>query len=78
MKGERSGLQVALEVAAILVAVGVQVVAELYLTDADFRYRVDVGAGRLRHWLRRRRWETRWAAMTGWQREAVEQVHGPQ
>lgn len=76
--GQRSTLQVLLEVTAVLVAIGVQVAGELYLTDADFRYRVDVGARRVRHWIRRRRWEMRWAQMTGWQRELVEQVHGPQ
>lgn len=78
MNGQRSTLEVLLQATALLVVVGAQVAAELYLVDADFRYRVDVGAGRIRHWLRRKRWEMRWASMAGWQREAVEQVHGKQ
>ena len=78
MKGERSGLQVLLEVSAILVAVAVQVLGELYLTDADFRYRVDVAGGRVRHWFRRKRWEAHYAALPGWKQEAIEQVHGKQ
>lgn len=32
----------------------------------------------VRHWLRRKAWEYRWRRMAGWQREAVEQVWGPQ
>lgn len=36
-------------------------------------------AGRsVRHWLRRKRWEYRWRQMAGWQREAIEQIWGPQ
>lgn len=78
MSGAKTTPEIVLEVTAIVLAVGIQVVGELYLTDADFRYRVDTSMRRVRHWFRRKRWEARYATMPGWQREAVEQVHGPQ
>lgn len=78
MSGQRNTLQTLIEVSAIVLAVAVQVAGELYLTNAEFQYAVDVQLGRARYWLRRRRWEARWATLPGWKQEAVEQVHGKQ
>jgi hypothetical protein len=66
-----------LELALVLTAIAVQVFAAQYDQNPDFRYQVNRWRRQLTYRVRDVQWRQGYALLKGWQREAVEQVHGP-
>jgi hypothetical protein len=64
------------QLVTVLLAIAAQVFAYEYSTNSDFRYSVNGFARQLRYQVRRARWRQGYALLKGWQKEAIEQVHG--